>query len=275
MENILIISLSTMGGVALILSCGLAIANRKLKVSEDPRVEQIVNILPNINCGACGFSGCYGYSESIVKEKIGINICTPGGTDVTNNISEIMGVEATQKEKQIAIVCCQGGKEESKNRFVYQGISTCKASNLTAGGHKACIYGCLGFGDCLKACPFNAIRLSDNCLPVIDEEKCTGCGLCVKSCPRNIIGLIPESQKVYLGCVSLDKGKVVKEFCKVGCFGCTLCASPKVTPDEVIIMKGNLPAVMLEKIKDWNILNNAIAKCPAKCFKVKKGGGYG
>lgn len=264
-----------MGGLALILSCGLVIAGRKLKVKDDPRVEQIVDVLPNINCGACGFSGCFGYAESIVKDKTGTDICTPGGTAVTRNISEIMGVETAEKEKQIAIVCCQGGKKESKNRFRYQGINICKAVNSVAGGHKACVYGCLGFGDCQKACPFNAIKMSNNCLPVIDEDKCTGCGLCVKSCPRNIINLIPESQKVYIGCASLDKGKAVREFCEVGCFGCTLCASPKVTLDEAIMMNENLPVIMLEKIKDWNMLDGAIAKCPAKCFKVIKEGKYG
>jgi ferredoxin len=108
--------------------------------------------------------------------------------------------------------------------------------------------------------------MNDDNLPVINEEKCTGCGLCVKACPRNIICLIPRSQKVYLGCISGDKAKTVKEICTVGCFACTLCANPKFTPDGLIIMQGNLPVIQVEKVKDWNDLNQGIAKCPAKCY---------
>ena len=269
MESILLISLLTMGGLALILSCGLVIANEKLKVQKDPRVEEIAELLPNINCGACGFSGCYGYAESIVQNKIGIDICALGGREVTKKIAEIMQLEAAEKEEQIAIIGCQGGSKEAKRRFQYQGINSCRAVNLVAGGNKACIYGCLGLGDCVKVCPFKAIKMNNDCLPVVDEEICAGCGLCMKACPKTIISLISKTQEVYLGCVSQDKGKVVKESCSVGCFGCSLCASPKITPHESIVIKENLPMIVLENIRDWNILNTAITKCPAKCFRVR------
>ncbi len=260
MGSVLLISLLTMGCLALILSIGLVIADRKLRVEEDPRVEEINNLLPNANCGACGFSGCHAYAELVVKAKTGIDICTPGGAEVAKGIAEIMRLEATGKEAQIAVIRCQGGNKESKKRFRYQGIGTCRAVNSVAGGSKACIYGCLGFGDCVRVCPFNAMEMNDNNIPEINEDKCTGCGLCVKACPRNIIGLISKNQKVYLGCVSQDKGKMVKEICSIGCFGCSLCASPKITPDGAIMMKKNLPEIVLERIKDWTILDTAVSK---------------
>ena len=147
---------------------------------------------------------------------------------------------------------------------------TCRAVNAVASGDKACVYGCLGYGDCVRACPFNAIELNDDALPVVKEEACTGCGLCVKACPRDMICLISRSQKVYLGCVSRDKLKAVKEVCTVGCFACTLCASPKVTPDGLIVMENNLPVIKVENIRDWKALDRAVAKCPAKCYVMKE-----
>ena len=266
MGNQLLVSLSTMGGLGLILSIGLAIANKKLNVEEDPRIKEIVSVLPGINCGACGFPSCQVYAEKVAQGKAGVDCCVVGGEDVLSKLAAIMKVQVEDKESRVAAVCCQGDNRECKKRFRYQGVLTCRAANMIDGGDKACVYGCLGYGDCVRVCPFAAIELYDNGLPVVNEQRCTGCGLCVEACPRNIISLIPMSQKVYLGCVSRDKLKAVKEVCSIGCFACTLCASPKVTPDALIVMQDNLPVINVKDIKDWKVLDQAVDRCPAKCY---------
>ncbi len=269
METRLLIALFAMGGLGLALSIVLSIANKKLKVKEDPRIEEIAAVLPGSNCGACGFPSCHAYAELVAKGQIGAGFCFVGGKDVQAKIAAIMKLELEEKESKVACVRCQGGQKESKKRFRYLGTLTCQAVNQLNGGDKACVFGCLGYADCVNVCPCDAVQMNDDNLPVINEEKCTGCGLCVKACPRNIICLIPRSQKVYLGCLTQDKAKAVKEICSVGCFACTLCADPKLVPGGLIVMENNLPKILLEKIKDWQDLKPAVAKCPAKCYLVR------
>ncbi len=275
METQLLISLFAMGGLGLILSAVLAIANKKLKVEEDPRIEAITAVLPDSNCGVCGFPSCHAYAELVVQGKLGPGLCFVGGEEVQTKIADIMKVQVEQKKREIASVRCQGGRKECKKRFRYLGVLSCQAVNQLNDGDKACIWGCLGYGDCERVCPFDALRMNDNGLPVVIEQKCTACGLCVKACPRDIICLIPQAQKVYLGCVSQDKARTVKEVCAVGCFACTLCANPKITPGGLIVMKNNLPEVKVEKVEDWKLLDQAVAKCPAKCYVVRTERHYG
>ncbi|MCQ9208564.1 MAG: RnfABCDGE type electron transport complex subunit B [Omnitrophica bacterium] len=265
----LLISLLTMGGLGLFLSTILAIANKKLKVKEDSRIKQITSVLPGLNCAACGYPSCHVYAESVVQGKVGIGFCFVGGKTVQKNIADIMKVQVEEQERKLACVRCQGGERECKKRFRYLGVRTCEAVNQLRGGDKSCVWGCLGYGDCVSACPFEALELNDNGIPVVIEENCTACGLCVKACPRDIISLIPFSQKVYLGCVSEDKAKAVKEVCTVGCFACTLCANPKITPGGLIVMENNLPKILVERIKDWKDLNQSVARCPAKCYVTR------
>ena len=156
-------------------------------------------------------------------------------------------------------------KKQKKNLF-YEGIQDCNAAVLVSGGPKACKYGCLGFGSCVNACPFDAMYMNDNGLPVVIEDKCTGCGVCVLTCPRDIMKLLPKSQKVYLGCVSKDKTKAVKSVCKVGCFACKMCANPKVTPSGAIQMDVNLPVI--QDIQSDELFK-AFDKCPANCYVIR------
>lgn len=248
------------------LSGALALASRRLSVKEDPRISKIASALPGLNCAACGFPSCHAYAELVVQGKAEVGSCVLAGQEAQARIASLMNVRLENKESRVAVVCCRGGEQECKKRFRYQGVSTCRANNLLAGGDKACIYGCLGLGDCVRACPFGAIELNDDNLPVINEEKCTGCGLCLKACPRGIIRLIPRSQKVYLACLSQDRGKDVKDICSAGCFTCGLCVNPKITPAGYIVMEKNLPVIKTENIKDWKALDQAVAKCPAKCY---------
>lgn len=256
-----------LGILGLFFGLFLAYASRKFAVETDPKIEQLTEALPGANCGGCGFPGCAAYAEYLVTSGADINKCAPGGSEVAAQIADILGVENVgDTVPVIAAVQCRGGNAEAKRKFQYQGIQDCVAAQMVSGGDKACSYGCLGMGTCVKACPFDAIHMGDNGLPVVDEEKCTGCGNCVTACPRDIITLIPINQRVYLGCVSHDKGKAVKQVCTVGCFGCTLCAMPKVTPSGAIKMDNNLPVINDIYAED---LMQAVEKCPAKCYVVR------
>ena len=218
-----ILSLTAIGAVfGLILS----VAKVKLKVDKDPRIELILDALPGANCGACGQPGCSGYASKVVLDGVDINLCPVGGDEVIHKLAGIMGLEATEGGPVVkARVHCQGGRLNTTNNFIYNGPKDCSASNNLMGGFLGCSYGCLGFGNCAKVCPFDAIVMSDNDLPVVDLEKCTGCGNCVTACPRDIISLIPENFDVWVGCMNREKGSEMKKGCSVGCIGCKMCVN--------------------------------------------------
>lgn len=268
MDATLLIPILGLGSLGLLFGMFLAYASKKFSVEVDPKVEQILDVLPGANCGGCGYPGCSGYAEAVARGEADMTLCAPGGPEVVEKIAEILGVENDASSKPvIAAVQCRGGNEEAKTRFQYQGISDCTAAQLIDGGNKACLYGCLGLGTCVKSCPFDAIHMGPNGLPIVDEAKCTGCGNCVQACPRDIITLIPIDQKIYLGCVSHDKGKSVKTICSVGCIGCSMCSRPKVTPSGAIVMDNNLPIIKDIYAEDLPV---AVKKCPTNSFVVRE-----
>jgi Na+-translocating ferredoxin:NAD+ oxidoreductase RNF subunit RnfB len=187
--------------------------------------------------------------------------CPPGGAEVEEEIAKVLGVEAGPSVKERAVVKCGGGKGLSVDRYDYQGIKTCTAVDIVSRGPKACNYGCLGYGDCVKVCPFDAIKMGEDELPHVDELKCTGCGLCVDACPRGIIEMVSCKNRIVVNCNSKDKGAVVRKACKVGCIACNLCV--KNAPEGYAI-KDNLAYV--------NYANGdqkaepGMAKCPTKCI---------
>jgi len=263
-------ALVIMGGLGLLFGVGLAIASRIFWVQKDPRVEAIEAILPNANCGACGAPGCAGFAAGVVAGKYDVTRCTAGGAEVARLVAEIMGTEVGEVVSNVAIVRCRGGRNNSVDRALYQGVQDCKAAVLINNGAKGCIYGCLGLGTCVAACSFDAMVMGEEGLPIVDEERCTGCGECVKACPRGIMELLSRDQKVFIGCMSQDFGKKVKAVCKVGCIGCGLCANPKTTANEIITMEGKLPVIHYDKVKDvWGDLENAVKKCPTNSFGVR------
>ena len=266
MDALFLPSIIALGGLGLLFGAGLAYASKKFAVYVDPKVEQILESLPGANCGACGKPGCSAYAEAVVKGETPPNMCTPGGAEVTTIISNILGVEASVEEPKVAVVRCQGGHEQAVEKFVYNGPHDCSAAELIGGGSKACGYGCLGLGSCVRSCPFDAMYMSDNGLPVVIEDKCTACGICVTTCPRGIMELIPRSQKVFLACVSQDKAKAVKSVCKVGCFACKICVTPKVTPEGAIEMNGNLPEIKNLQSDDLVI---AFDRCPSSSYVIR------
>lgn len=266
MDPIFLSSIIALGGLGLFFGAGLAFASKKFAVYVDPKVEEIIEALPGANCGACGKPGCSAYAEAVVKGETPPNMCAPGGADVVDIIAKILGVDSQVQDPKVAVVRCQGGHEQAVEKYQYQGLEDCNAAQLINGGLKACDYGCLGLGSCVKACPFDAMAMTSNGLPKVFEDKCTACGICVSTCPRGIMELIPRSQKVFLACVSQEKAKAVKSVCTVGCFACKICATPKVTPNEAIVMEENLPVIQNIHSDD---LYTAFEKCPTHCYVIR------
>ncbi len=257
-------SILGLGGLSLIFGFVLAFAFKKLAVQLREEEKRIREILPGTNCGACGFPGCDAYANALAQ-KTGThppNLCTVGGPETAKRIGEILGVEVEETEQMLCVLRCKGGRKEAVEKFEYIGPGDCRSNYILLGGNKACEYGCLGGGHCVTVCPFGAIKMGPNRLPVIDPDNCTACGICVRECPREVLELIPRSQLVYLTCKTRDKGKTVRNVCKVGCIGCSLCV--KVCPYEgAIEMDNNLPLMHYEKCTSCGICYN---KCPTKSF---------
>ncbi len=247
-----------LGGAGLVCGSLLAIAAKYLAVEADERVEKIVEILPSANCGGCGYAGCGAYAQAVVDGEASLTACAAGGAEATKKIAEIMGVEATAKESLKAVVLCHGTLNNATERYCYEGIDDCLAAARLGGGQKACAYACLGLGNCVKVCAFNAINVV-NGVAVTDKDKCTGCGKCIDACPKGVIALIPEKVKYYVGCSSKDKGAAMKEKCLAGCIGCKICE--KNCPVGAIAITDNLAVIDYEKCTGCGI---CAEKCPKK-----------
>ncbi len=257
-------AIASMTVLGVLFGVGLVLAARAFRVQEDPRIDAVLEALPGLNCGSCGYAGCRSYAEAVVEgEKV--SLCTAAGPDVTRMVAELMGVEVVEGARLRAVVHCSGGTSQCGQRFEYVGEHDCRAAHITAGGPKACAYGCLGLGTCAIVCPFGAIAMSEEGLPVIDPEKCTACGICVRVCPRDLISLLPVDWKIYLGCSTGDRGKLVKDICSVGCIACGLCA--KKDPHQAIVMEDNLPVLDYEKAE--GDFATAAEVCPMNCFVVE------
>ena len=218
-----ILAVLSMGGIGLLFAILIAIADKKLKVEEDPKVAQIDELLPGANCGACGLPGCGACAEAMANGTVDVSACPVCDEDSQQAIAELMGVEVETGERKVAVVLCQGGKSNVVQKAEYDGIATCLGTSLVGGGDKACEYGCLGQGDCVDVCSFDAIYIGDEGLPIVDREKCTGCGKCAEVCPRDIIEMHEISHKVFVLCKNQDKGKDAKAACKTACIGCSIC----------------------------------------------------
>lgn len=261
--NTFIAAVSLLAVLGIAFGAGLAVAARKLAVKSDPRVDEIETLLPGANCGACGYPGCRGLAEAIAGGSAPVNAC-PVTKDATP-IARVMNVEVdSSRERLVAKVRCAGGRSEAKERFIYHGLQDCVAAHSLAGGFKVCEYGCLGLGSCAVACPFGAITINDNGLPVVDEEKCTGCGLCAKTCPRQLIALLPAGEPVTVLCMSQAKGAEVRKACQVGCIGCGLCA--RQCPQGAITVQNNLASINPDLCTACGI---CIGKCPTKTIRGK------
>ncbi|MGI6087236.1 MAG: RnfABCDGE type electron transport complex subunit B [Kiritimatiellia bacterium] len=254
-----------LGGLGIFCGVLLGLVSHYFGVEEDPRVAGVLELLPGANCGACGFAGCADFARAIVTQGAPVNQCAPGGNAVAGAVAAFLGVKAELCERKTAIVLCKGGHKEARRKFAYNGVADCAAAVLVAGGDKACAYGCLGLGSCARACPVNAIEITDNGLAVVHAELCIGCGKCVAACPRQLIQLVPESAEYHVLCSSKDRGPVVRKVCTAGCIGCTLCA--KAAP-ESLKMEGALAVMDYTKPLADPVV---AAKCPQKTIVQRSG----
>ena len=263
MEFSLLIAIATMGGMGFVFAGALAIADKKLRVEEDPTIGRINDILPGVNCGACGKAGCYDFAVNVVSGDVAVSGCPVGGQETANDIGRIMGVEAGTATKIVARVLCRGGSIEAARRMIeYRGPQSCATMDLISGGSKMCQYGCMGGGDCVDSCTFNAIYLNDNDLPVVVDDLCTGCGMCVKACPRGIIELHPIDREVFVFCKNEDDPKTAKEVCDVACTGCGICARKS---DGGIVMENGLAVIQYDDF-DPDIIPFDKCKTTAICY---------
>ncbi|MBE9480754.1 MAG: Fe-S cluster domain-containing protein [Bacteroidetes bacterium] len=258
-----VISLSAIGLAAAVILFFIA---KKFKVIEDPKIDIVEEVLPSANCGGCGFPGCRNFAEALVnksnkdKNIEGLN-CPVGGNEVMSKVAEILGLEAEEKEPMVAVLRCSGSKANAPKKVNYDGPATCVFANNLYAGENGCPYGCLGLGDCVVACKFDAMYMDkETGLPVIIEEKCVACGACVEACPRNIIELRnvgKKSRRIFVSCINEEKGGVARKNCKVACIGCSKCYN--VCKFDAITMKNNLAYIDYEKCK---LCRKCVEECP-------------
>ncbi|MGC9315140.1 MAG: RnfABCDGE type electron transport complex subunit B [bacterium] len=267
MDFAVIGSMAGIGFLALCFGAFLGYAAKKFHVPVDPRVEQVEDVLPGANCGACAFAGCAGYAKAVVEGKAAVDACTPGGEAVAKAIAGILGVEAGASTAMIAVLKCRGDIQLARDAYIYEGIHDCGAAKLVQGGPKACPNGCIGLGTCVEACPFDAMAMGENGLPNIFRDKCTGCGACVVICPNDVLELMPAKDHVWIACNNNYSGKLVKEVCGTGCIACRLCV--KECPFDAITFDNNLAHIDYEKCKNCEI---CVVVCPTGTINTKKSG---
>ena len=234
-----------MGGLGAALATTLAVANRKLHVDEDPRVEEVEGLLPQTNCGACGSPGCRAFAEACVKGDSNPGQCTVNTAEMSTFIAEMLGVQLGQEDRKVARLACAGGTHVARMRARYRGVESCRAAVVTGGGGKACAWGCLGLGDCARSCDFDAMYMDRHGLPVVIEDKCVACNDCVEACPLDLFSLQPVSHKLWVGCKSLAEGDQALAECEVACTGCARCAAD--SPEGLIKIVNNLAVIDYSK----------------------------
>ena len=257
--TVFIFSVVLLAVLGILIGILLGVAGKVFAVETDERVEKVRECLPGNNCGGCGYPGCDGLAEAIVAGDAPVNGCPVGGAPVAGKIAEILGVEAGSSEKQVAFVKCAGTCEKANQDYEYTGVQDCAAMAFVPnGGPKSCNYGCLGFGNCVKACPFDAIHVVDG-VAVVDKDACKACGKCVAACPKHLIELLPVSAKHIVQCSSKDKGKDVMKACSVGCIACHLCE--KNCPADAVHVVDNVAYIDQEKCTKCGL---CAEKCPKK-----------
>jgi len=260
----ILIAILTLGFLGLIFGIGLAIASKRLAIAIDPKLEQVQHLLPGSNCGACGNPGCFGFAESLISGKVSADACRVCSDEIKEKIAKVMGQAIEKQTKKIATLHCNGGLKV-KDKYLYDGINDCIAANLVLGGQKECVYACLGFGTCVKACPFGAITMSGEALPVVDKVKCRSCNKCVLACPKKLFSLISVTYPVYVACSSHDLGRDVKSVCPVGCIACKLCE--KACKFDAIHVIDNLAVIDYHKCTSCK---ECVKVCPTKTIQTRE-----
>ena len=259
--NLILVAVISLGAIGLVSAVILYAASKKFAVYEDPRIAQVAAVLPQANCGGCGYPGCSGFAAACVKAgSLEGKLCPVGGQPTMEKVAGILGLEVSASEPKVAVVRCNGTCANRPKLTQYDGVRSCVVANSTYGGETGCTFGCLGCGDCVSACTFGAIKMNpETGLPEVDESKCTACGACAKACPRSIIEIRPKgknNRRVYVQCVNKDKGAVARKACAAACIGCGKCV--KVCPFEAITLENNLAYIDPAKCKSCR-------KCEMEC----------
>ena len=263
--SIILITAAFALALAFVLGTALGFFRDFFAVPSDPLADSIRDALPGANCGACGFPGCENYALAIVAGNAGISACTVGGPSVAEKLAAITGKSGESVEQIVAVLACQGSFLHTPRKGIYTGLETCRGAKV-AGGTKLCSFGCIGFGDCVKVCKFDALGFNkEKGLPVINYAKCTGCRICMSECPQGIIKGVAVGQKGALTlCSNLSPNRqLVAKSCKISCIKCGLCV--KNCPKQCIELCGNIPVVDYAKCDSCG---TCVEKCPTKVFKI-------
>ncbi len=230
--------LAVFGLLGAIFGFGLAVAALRFAVAANPLVERIRAVLPSANCGACGFAGCQAYAEALAESPdVAPNLCAPGRGTVATALARLTGRAAGDVVDRVVILRCHGVDEYARIEAEYAGVQTCTAASMIFGGPKACKNGCVGLGDCVRACPFGALSLGHGGIVGVNEELCTGCGLCIPACPKDLFRFYPRRHRIELSCVARDKQTLVRSTCSVGCTQCRKCVAK--CPAQAITWDGS------------------------------------
>lgn len=261
-----ILTLSILGVLSAVI---LYFVAQKFKVEEDPRIDEVEKMFPGANCGGCGFAGCRAMAEAMVlQDDISALYCPVGGAETMKSIAAYLGKVAPEKEPTVATVRCGGVCSKRPKTNNYNATKSCAIASSVYVGESACAFGCLGYGDCVEACAFDAIHVNaETGIAEVDADKCTACGACVKACPKNIIELRkkwPKNRAVYVSCVSKDKGAVTMKACKAGCIGCGKCA--KVCAFGAIVVENGLAYIDPQKCK---LCRKCVNECPTGAIVLK------
>ncbi|MBF6628378.1 MAG: Fe-S cluster domain-containing protein [Proteiniphilum sp.] len=260
--SVLLTAVATLGTIGAGSAAILYLVSQKFRVEEDPRIQEVQDALPAANCGGCGFPGCASFAAACVKaETLDDLNCPVGGQDTMDRVAAILGRTVSVAARKVAVVRCSGTCDERPRLNLYDGVSNCTVAAALYGGDTGCSFGCLGLGDCVDSCAFDAIHINpETMLPEVVEDKCTACGACVKACPKDIIELRkvgPKSRRIYVSCVNKDKGAVAKKACNVACIGCTKCQ--QVCPFEAITIENNLAFIDDDKCR---LCRKCVPVCP-------------
>ncbi|MGI6745155.1 MAG: Electron transport complex protein rnfB [Firmicutes bacterium ADurb.Bin300] len=251
-------------GLGVALGLALAIASRIFAVPVDEKAESIADILPGANCGFCGFSGCSDYAAALSSGKTDkTNLCNPGGNDVAAAIADILGVQSENIIPTTAFVHCNGNRTNAKTKMLYSGVKSCQMANQLFGGNKECEYGCLGLGDCVAACQYDAIRIVDG-IARIDPLLCRSCKACIATCPKGLISLVPLGvRKAVVLCMNHEKGGIAKKQCNAACIGCMRCE--KVCEAGAVKVNGYVAYVDTDKCTGCGKCHEV---CPVGCIEI-------
>lgn len=256
----IVYALGILGVLGVVFGLLLGFVGKKFEVKEDERITAVKGVLAGANCGACGYPGCDGFAKAVVEGKAPITGCTAGGKKAADAIGQIMGVKAEVGERMVGRVRCNGTCGNTLDRYEYMGPHSCRAAASLSGGPKACSFACLGMGDCVEVCKFNAIKIEDG-VAQIDDDICTGCGACVNACPRNIIALIPKNRTIVVRCRNSETGRTARLHCKVACIGCKRCE--KACPSEAIKVVNGVAQIDPQKCTRCGA---CVEQCPMKCI---------